>query len=272
VRVYISVDLEGIGGVVHWDQCTPGNRQFDETRALMAAEANAAIAGAFEAGAAEVVVNDAHGAQRNLPARELDSRARLITGNVKPLSMMEGIGESFDAAFFIGYHAGAGNEGVLSHTYDGSPLWAVKLNAQLAGEITINAALAGYYGVPVALVTGDSAACREALSVLSGVEVVAVKEPISRYSANCLSPIVAGERIKEGARSAIQRGPEMEPFTLEPPVRFELTFSNSGYADRASLMPATKRLEPNVLIYEADDYITAYRGFLTMLALAATAP
>ena len=269
MKVFISVDLEGIGGIVHSDQCSPGTRQYDEACAFMTGEANAAISGAFEGGASELVVNDAHGAQRNVSLLDLDPRARLITGSRKPLSMMEGVDESFDAAFFIGYHAGAGSYGVLSHTYD-SPVWAVRLNSQSAGEITINAALAGYYGVPVALVTGDSAACREALSILGEVEAVSVKEPVSRYSANCWHPTVVRDRIKSAAKSAANRVSELEPFTLEPPIRFELTFTHPGYAERANLMPGTTRTEPVVVTYESDDFVAAYRGFLTMLALASS--
>lgn len=270
MKIYISVDIEGICGVVHWDQTSPGTKQYEEMRALMTAEANAAISGAFDGGATEVLVNDAHGSQRNILPLDLDPRARLITGNTKPLSMMQGIAETFDAAFFIGYHAGAGFGGVLNHTYDGY-VWSARLNSQPAGEITINAALAGYYGVPVALVTGDSAACREALSVLEGVETVAVKEPVTRFSANCLHPLVAREKIRAAAKAAVERVAEIEPFTLEPPIRFELAFNNAGQADRASLMPQTERLDAVTVAYEVNDFIDAYQGFLTMLVLAESA-
>ena len=267
VNVYISVDLEGIGGIVHWEQCSPGTNQYDDARTLMTTEANAAIQGAFDGGATEVLVNDAHASMRNILPHELDSRARLIRGTIKPQSMMEGINESFDVAFLIGCHAGAGSSGVLSHTYDGT-VASVSLNSLAAGEITINSALAGYYGVPVALVSGDSAACREALAVLGGVEAVAVKEPISRYSANCMNPAAAREKIQAAAKAAVSRASELEPFTLEPPIRFELTFGHVGYADRVAFMPGTERLDPVTMAYQSEDFITAYRGFLTMLVLA----
>ena len=267
VNVYISVDLEGISGVVHWEQCSPGAKEWDDARALMTAEANAAIQGAFDGGATAVLVNDAHSSMRNIQPLELDSRARLVRGSIKPQSMMEGINESFDAAFLIGCHAGAGCNGVLSHTYDGM-VASAKLNSLAAGEVTINSALAGYYGVPVALVTGDSAVCREALAVLGGVEAVSVKEPISRYSANCLNPLAARDKIRAAAMAAVSRASDLEPFTIEPPVRFELTFSHVGFADRVAFMPGTERLDPVTVAYQSEDFITAYRGFLTMLALA----
>ena len=270
VNVYISADLEGISGVVHWEQCSPGNKEWADARALMTAEANAAIQGAFDGGATEVLVNDAHSSMRNLDPLELDSRVRLLRGTIKPQSMMEGINESFDAAILIGCHAGAGCNGVLSHTYDGM-VHSLRLNSLAAGEITINSALAGYYGVPVALVTGDSAACKEALAVLGGVEAVAVKEPISRYSANCLNPAAAREKIRAAAKAAISRASELEPFTLEPPIRFELTFNHVGYADRVVFMPGTERLDPVTVAYQSEDFITTFRGFLTMLVLAESA-
>jgi D-amino peptidase len=181
--------------------------------------------------------------------------------------MMQGVDESFDAAFLIGYHAGAGQSGVLSHTYDGA-VCAARLNGMAAGEITINAALAGYFGVPIALVTGDSAACREAESVLPGVATVAVKTPITRYSANCLNPKTAREQIRAAAAQVLGRIAELEPFTIEPPIRFELAFNHVGFADRAAIMPGTARLDPITVAYQSDDYVTAYQGFLTMLVLA----
>lgn len=267
MKVFISVDIEGIAGFVHWDQCTDGNPMYNQAMALMTGEANAAIAGAFDAGATEVVVDDSHGSQRNMSPLDLDPRARLITGGTKPLSMMQGVDESFDAAILIGYHAGAGHPGVLCHTYDGT-VSAVRLNSVQVGEIPINAAVAGYFGVPIALVSGDSSACREAISTLIGVETVSVKEPISRYCANCLSPSAAREKIRAGCIAALDRVAEMEPYTLEPPIRFDLTFNHVGYADRVSLMPGTTRIDPLTVSYQSDDYITAYRGFLTMLVLA----
>jgi D-amino peptidase len=267
VKVFISVDIEGIAGIVNWQQCEPGKPQYDECRSLMAGEANAAILGAFDAGATEVLVADSHGNQRNLPTLDLDPRARIILGNTKPLSMMQGVDESFDAAFLIGYHAGAGHNGVLSHTYDGT-VSAVRLNSVLGGEIPINAALAGYFGVPIALVTGDSAACREAESTIPGVVTVAVKEPITRFSADCLNPRTARERIRAAAHAALNKVSELEPYTLEPPIRFDLTFNHVGFADRACLMPGTTRVDPLTVTYQSHDFVTAYHGFLTMLVLA----
>ncbi len=270
MKVLISVDIEGIAGFVSWKQCDAGSPQYRQSIDLMTGEANAAIAGAFDGGATEVVVVDSHGSQRNMSPLEIDQRVRLISGGNKPLSMMQGIDESFDAVFLVGYHAGAGFTGSLSHTYDGTPS-VVRLNGMQAGEIMVNAAVAGYFGVPVALVTGDTAAMREAQSSLAGVEIAEVKEPISRYSSNNLSPTAAREKIRKAAASALAKIGGMEPFTLEPPIHFNLTFTNVGIADRVCLMPGTRREDPLTVSYESDDYITAYQGFLTMLVLADSA-
>ncbi len=267
MKVFVSVDLEGISGVVNWEQTSPGNSEYETARALMCGEAKAAIEGLFDGGATEVVVNDSHGGGRNLKIADLDPRIRLISGGGSPLSMMHGIDESFDAVALIGYHASAATSATLSHTYTGK-VWAAKLNSRLVGEISINAAVAGYFGVPVAMVTGDSVACREALSNLGAVETVAVKEPITRFSANCLHPVVAREKIKMAAAGVLERLHEFEPFTLEPPIEVELTFNHSGLADAAAIMPGTKRVDATTVGYTSDDYMEVFRAFLTMTRLA----
>ncbi len=267
MKVFVSVDLEGISGVVNWEQTAAGNTEYETARALMEGEAQAAVQGLFDGGAAEVVVNDSHDGGRNMRIESLDQRIRLVSGSGSPLSMMHGIDESFDAAVLLGYHAGAGAAAVLSHTYNGK-VWAAKFNSRLVGEISINAAVAGYFGVPVVMVTGDSVACREALSNLAEVEAVAVKEPVTRYSANCLHPRAAREKIKQSASGVLSRLHEFEPFTFEPPIELELTFNNAGQADAASVMPRTERVDGTTVGYTSDDFMEVYRAFLTMTRLA----
>ncbi len=267
VKVFVSVDMEGISGVVNWEQTSAGNPSYEDARALMAGELRAAVEGLYDGGATEILVNDSHANGRNIKIAEADPRVRLITGGGSPLSMMQGIDETFDAAVFVGYHAGAGTAAVLSHTYNGT-IYSAKLNSRLVGEITINAAVAGYFGVPVVMVTGDSTACREALSSLGPVEAVAVKEPITRYAADCLHPEAARERIRTAAAGLFDRLPEFEPFSLEPPIRFELAFTNTGLADAAGIMPGAVREDATTIGYASDDFLGAYRGFLTMTRLA----
>lgn len=267
MKIFVSVDMEGISGVVNWEQTSSGNPEYQDARALMAGEARAAAEGLFEGGATEVLVNDSHGGGRNIKIADMDPRVRLTSGHSQPLSMMQGIDESFDAAILIGYHAGAGSAGVLSHTYNGM-VWSAKLNSRVVGEVGINSAVAGYFGVPVVMVTGDSAVCREALAHIGTVETVAVKEPITRYAASCLHPTVAREKIKEAATGVLERLPEFEPFTLEPPVEIELTFNNAGLADAAGVMPGAKRTDATAVTYTSDDFMEVYRAFLTMTRLA----
>ncbi|HJS47741.1 MAG TPA: M55 family metallopeptidase, partial [Gemmatimonadales bacterium] len=188
MRVYISVDMEGVAGVVHEDQTNPVDprcaAEYARFRRLMTLEANAAVEGALDAGATRVVVNDAHWFMRNLLAEELHESAELVSGDPKPLSMMQGIADGFEAAFFVGYHAMAGTaEAVLDHTYT-DRVAAARLNGAPIGELGINAALAGAHGVPVALVTGDQAVAAEARALLGGgVATAVVKQAIGRQAA-----------------------------------------------------------------------------------------
>lgn len=268
MKVYISVDIEGISGVVHPDQGTMGHAEYDRARRLMTGEANAAIQGALEAGATRVLVNDSHGGMRNLLIEELHAAegVELITGTPKPHSMVEGLDESFDVAFFVGYHSRAGTlHGTIDHTFSGNVL-GVWLNDIEVGEIGLNAAMAGHYGVPVTLVTGDQAAVDEAQALLGpGVRTVAVKQATSRYAARCLLPEEAQRRIREAARLACAAS---EPWRLAPPIRLVVAFRTSAHADVAELVPFSKRLDGRRLQFTADDYPTVYRALRAMVTLA----
>jgi D-amino peptidase len=194
LKVFISVDMEGISGIVHSDQTTSGTAEYAAGRKWMAQDVNAAVEGALEAGATEVVVNDSHGSMRNIDPDDLDFRAILISGSPKPLSMMQGIDASFAACLFIGYHAKAGTEdAILDHTISSSVVRAIRVNGAELPELGLNAAIAGYYGVPVVLVSGDTAVCRQAGEVL-GKEVLpeglpSIAQDEGAESQNSLAPI-----------------------------------------------------------------------------------
>lgn len=271
MKIFISADMEGVAGVVHWDQVDPGRPDYAWARRLMAAEVNAAVAGACAGGATDVVVNDAHYTMRNLPPEGVDRRARLISGSFKPLSMVEGLQDGgFAAALFVGYHAAAGHPGVLSHTYSSSTIQAIRLNGRPAGEVTINAAAAGTLGVPVAMVAGDAPAVIEARDLLGeGVEGVAVKEARGRYSALSLHPAVARERISAAAARAAQRAPVLRPWTPPPPYAFEVVFCDTGMAESALLLPGAERIDGVTVRYISEEYLTAYRAIRAMITLAA---
>ena len=179
MRVFISADMEGVSGVTHPQDVIPGRSQYERFRRFLTADVNAAIEGAASAGATEFLVNEAHDGMRNVLIDELDERAELIVGSRKPLSMMQGY-EGSDVAFFVGYHARAGGEGILSHTFDApNVVTGVELNGEPCSEARMNAALAGLSGVPVGLVTGDDLACEEAEGLYKGVRTSAVKTAVS---------------------------------------------------------------------------------------------
>jgi D-amino peptidase len=271
VKVYISVDMEGIAGVVHEDQTNPLDPrcagEYARFRRLMTAEANAAIAGALEAGATSILVNDSHWNMRNLLAEQLHESAELVSGDPKPWSMMEGIAAGFDAAFFVGYHARAGTaHAILDHTYS-DRVHEVRLNGRPVGEVGLNAALAGAHDVPVRLVTGDAALAAEVRELLGdGVATVVVKTAVGRQGARSLAPAVACRRIHEAATTAL-RAPG-KPFVIPPPVTLEIDFVQTLHADLAETAPGAERTGARTLRFTHKDYREVFRAFRAMHNLA----
>ena len=271
MRVYISVDMEGIAGVAHEDQTDPIESrhagEYNRFRRLMTNEANAAIAGALEAGAETVLVNDSHWLMRNLLAEELNPAAELMNGGPKRLSMVEGIDAGFDAAMFIGYHARAGTRNAtIDHTYTSS-VYEARINGAPVGELALNAAMAGVHQVPVALVSGDQAIAAEARALLgSKLETVVVKEAVARFAARSLHPAVACERIRAGAASALRR--THVPFSFEPPLRLEVEFALTHMADMAELVPGSRRTAGRTVEYRNEDYREIFRAWRAMYNLA----
>ena len=228
--------------------------------------------GAFEAGATEVVVNDSHGSMTNIIPDDLDPKAILISGTPKPLSMMQGIDSTFQACLFIGYHAKAGTQdAILDHTISGSVVRFVKVNGVELPELGLNALIAGYYGVPVVLVTGDTAVCRQTTEVLGkGVVTVAVKEAYGRLAAKLVPMVEARRMIEAGVKDALAKLGQAKPFKMASPYTFELGYHVSAQADMASmLLPGIKRTDGRTVAFTADDYI---EGFRTLRALISLAP
>jgi D-amino peptidase len=271
MQVYISVDMEGIAGVVHEDQTDPIESrhagEYNRFRRLMTNEANAAIDGAVEAGATGVLVNDSHWLMRNLLAEDLNPKAELLSGGPKRLSMVEGIDRGFDAAMFIGYHARGGTRhATIDHTYT-SRVYEARINGQPVGELALNAAMAGLHKVPVALVSGDQALAAEAKALLgTEVETVIVKEAVGRFAARSLAPSVACERIRAAAGAALRR--KHAPFTFKPPLRLEVDFIVSQMADMAELVPGSSRMGGRTVSYAGDDYREVFRAWRAMYNLA----
>ena len=271
MRVYISVDMEGVAGVVHEDQTDPIDPrhagEYNRFRRLMTGEANAAIEGALAAGAERVLVNDSHWLMMNLLAEELHPAAELLSGGPKMRSMVEGIKLGFDAALFIGYHARAGTgHAIIDHTYT-DRIHEARLNGQPVGELAINAALAGTYGVPVVMVSGDQALAAEAREVLGpSVEPVIVKHAVGRFAARSVAPSEARRLIREGAVEALRR-PHV-PLRLPPPIRLEAEFRATQMADMAELVPGSVRTAGRTVAYEHDDFREVFRAWRAMYNLA----
>jgi D-amino peptidase len=270
LKVFISVDMEGISGIVHSDQTTSGTAEYAVGRKWMAQDVNAAVEGALEAGATEVVVNDSHGSMRNIDPDDLHPRAILISGSPKPLSMMQGIDASFAVCLLIGYHAKAGTEdAILDHTISSSVVRAVRVNGVELPELGLNAAIAGYYGVPVILVSGDTAVCLQAGEILGkDVVTVAVKEAYGRLAAKLVPMGEARRLIKAGVKDALTKIGRAKPFKIAPPCRFELEYHVSAQADMGAMIPGAKRIDARTLAFTADDYIQGFRTLRAMIALA----
>ncbi len=269
-KVFISVDMEGIWGVVHGDQVSAQGHDYGPARKWMAEDVNAVIEGLFEAGASEIVVNDSHGSMRNILAQDLNPRVSLITGSPKPLSMMQGIDNTFDACIFVGYHARAGTaESVLDHTYSGATIRSIKVNNLELPELGLNAAIAAVFGVPVIMLSGDTETCLQAKSILGGdVVTVAVKESYGRYAAKLLPQEEARKRLRDSAKEALLKRNKIAPLRLKPPYAFELEFHSSNHAEMPALLPKVKRTGARSVAFTADDFIEGFKIMRAVIALA----
>jgi D-amino peptidase len=270
MKILIAADMEGVSGVTHGDQTTPGHSEYARFRKIMTADVNAAIRGAFEAGADEVLVTDGHWDGVNLLIEELDTRARLNAGLGSPFSMVQGVEDGIDGVFFIGYHACAGSKNaVLDHTWSDAVagLW---LNERLVGETGLNAAVCGYFDAPVALVSGDQTVCGEARDLLGSIEVAVVKRATGHLSAECLPLELAQDKICEGAVRATMRlkAGEFKPFKLDHPIKVRLEFAYAAMADQASLLPGVQRLDGKTIAWNADQPAAAFTSFRAAVSLA----
>jgi len=275
VRVYISVDMEGIAGVSHPKPTGRRDPGYAAAARLMDGETNAAISGAFDGGATEVTVNDSHGSMFNLDPVAIDRRARLIQGR-KPFSMVAGAADgSFDLALFVGYHARAGHpHGTIAHTYSGDPTLTT-VNGTPIGEYGINALYLGALGVPVGLVTGDDATADEVEGWLPWAERVVVKRGVGRLAADSLHPEEARQLVRAGAARAVERAlaggdGALRPLVVEAPI-VAVEFRHAAMADFAAVAPGFERYGDRGVRYRAHDGIEAYRAFVTAIRVGGVA-
>jgi D-amino peptidase len=270
-RVFISIDMEGISGIVDWSEVDRNNKEYEFSRKLMVGDLNAAIKGAITAGAKEIIVSDAHGGMRNLRPEDVNESAQLVRGSPKPGSMMEGIDDTFDASLYVGYHSMKGTQnGVMCHTISGSSIDGIFINGRETGEFGLNSALAGYHGVPSVFLAGDYAATKEAEAFVPGITTAPVKWAVGRYAARCLSPVESSRLIESKVNEALTKKLP-EPRVVKPPVEVRVRFVTSTMCDVVALMPSFKRVEGRTMVGEFDDYKTAVNALRASIYLAGAA-
>jgi D-amino peptidase len=269
MQIYITLDVEGITTVTALEQVKHGAPEFGPVRHVLTQEINAAIEGALAAGVEGFLVNEGHGQHRNVLPELLNESARLLTGRNKLFHMMHGIDGGYQGMFMIGYHAGAGRRnGILGHTFHA---YECTVNGRYFSEIGLCVGLAGHFGVPAVLVTGDNEACRDAADLVPGIETVVVKEAISANAAIHLHPRLAQERIRAAARRAIERVGDIKPFSMPPPFVMDLALYSPLMGDMHEYIPGCERTGDRSVRFQADDFVSLYKFFLLSSTLSMTA-
>jgi len=260
LKVYISADMEGVVGTVTSDQLGPSGFEYQRFREIMTAEVNAAIAGARQAGATQILVSDSHGNGENLLMERLPQDIQLVRSWPRPLGMMEGIDDSFDAVLFIGYHASTDNvRGVRAHTLSSANLTGIRLNGVAVPEAGISAAIAGHFGVPVVMLSGDDAIAEEATPLLGDLETAVTKWSISFHSARTLMPEASYALIQQKVGAALARVRDFRPYRLQAPVSLEISFKNYTPAELLAYLPNVERVDSHTIRYVGRDMIEVSR-------------
>lgn len=260
LKVYISVDMEGIGGVVTGDQLGPTGFEYARARQWMTDEALAAIQGAREAGATEILISDSHGNGQNLLIDQLPADVTIVRSWPRPLMMMEGIDSTFAAAVFIGYHASTANmSGVRAHTMSSATITSVKLNGVEVPEGGMNAAIAGHFGVPVVAVSGDDAAVAEVRKFTGAIAGAEVKRAISFHSATTLTPKAAQDLVKAQVKSGVEQRFAARPYVVRGPVTLEMSFKHYRAAELLSYLPIVTRVNSHTIRFVGKDIVEVSR-------------
>lgn len=271
LKIYISADMEGVVGAVTGDQLGPSGFEYSRFREFMTGEVNSAIAAAREAGATEILVSDSHGNGQNLLIEKLPEDIQVIRSWPRPLMMMEGIDDTFDGAIFLGYHSSTTNlSGVRAHTMSSARLAAVRLNGIPMPEAGINAAIAGHFGVPVIMISGDDAIVKEAQGLLGEIEGAVVKWAISFHSARTLSPQTAYDLIASKVKTAIGRIDEFKPYKLKTPIQLEVTFKNYRPSEILSYLSIVDRIDAHSIRFVGKDMVEVSKFLEFMLSYDAS--
>lgn len=268
MKFFISIDMEGITGLPDHTFVDSKKHNYERARRIMTNEANAIIEGLLKKGATDILVNDSHSQMNNLLVEDLHPEAMLITGGVKPYSMVQALDETYDGAIFAGYHSRAGQPGVMSH----SMIFGVRnmfINDVEIGELGFNAYVAGHFGVPVIMVAGDDGACREAAALIPNITTVAVKESITRQAVKTMHPEKSHALLTEQIQKAVDNRHLVKPLTPPKTPTLRIEFANYGQAEWAAIMPGCE-IEPGTTIvkFEAKDILEAYRAMLVQVELA----
>lgn len=273
MRIYISCDMEGIAGVSVWRQCDYTNTsEYPVFRRYMTAEVAAAAEGAREGGADEVVINDSHGSMVNLILDELPEYVRVITGSRKTGSMTQGLTSDFDGAIFTGYHAKAGHQdGVLAHTFNGAAIFEIRINGTPCSEGLANAALAGAFGVPLIMLTGDAAIVGEIGRQMPWVTGVAVKEGIGKLASVSMTPAAAQRAIRAAATKAVRNASACKPFRFSAPYELEVATTQVEHTDFIEMLPGAERIDGRTTRFVSDDFLHIYRTIVLSYRLAGAA-
>lgn len=260
LKVYISADMEGIGGVVTDQQLSPQGFEYAKAREFMTEEVLAAISASREAGATEIVVSDSHGNFQNLLLEKLPKDVQVIRGGPRPLSMMQGIDATFDAVLFIGYHSSTTNPaGVRAHTISSARLADVRIDGVSMPEAGINALIAGHFRVPVVMISGDDAAVAEARKIIGEIEGAVVKESYGFHSAKTLTPEASRERIRETVLRALQNRARFKPLAVKSPSTLELRFKNYRPAEILAFLPNVERVDAHAVRFVGRDILEVVR-------------
>lgn len=272
MKIYISADIEGIWGVVSRSHIINTEKDYERGRKLMTDEINIAVGEAFKNGAKEIVLNDSHGSMDNITIEHLHPKVKLISGQPKVLSMMEGIDNTFDGVMFIGYHPRSGSQnGIFDHTYSSRTIAEIKINGKPLGECGLNGRAAGYYGVPVIFLSGDTTVTKQAKEEIGNIETLAVKDSLSRYCAANLSRLELETKYKEKIKTAFNNISKYPIISYDGEIKLEVTFYSPIMADSAMLIPRVKREDDKSVSYISNDYIEIYKLFRVMISLAGLA-
>ncbi|MCX7994466.1 MAG: M55 family metallopeptidase [candidate division WOR-3 bacterium] len=272
INIFISFDLEGISGVTSWKEMKKDSTEFLRIRRIATQEINSAIRGVRKSGLpiGEILICDSHATGENLLIEELEPGVKIIKGTQRNYYMMEGLNESFDVVFFIGYHAMAGTEaGMMDHSYSSSLIYNIKINGEYVGESEINAGIAGHYGVPLGLVSGDDKLIAEVKKFFgTHVETVITKYSISRFCAKCRHPIDVQKEIELRAEWAIKKIKKLKPFRFKYPINAEVEMINSLMGDAIKNLPGLKRFSARKFVFKSKDILEFYRQLMLICDLA----